>query len=668
MRLKISLNLHNELHIIKMILAKPKKIVIFVVLSIVLTVFTLYGESTSKLSRTEILGTEYYIYEVKKGESVYGIAKRFNWDLEELLRLNPEAGGSLTKGARLYYPTGNVSVVTEMPEPVEIDLSQLEPIRHKVKKGETVYSISRQYGVPLDIIYKYNPAAKKGVKQGEIIEMPQSGNAQFYYYTVKKGDTLSSISIQFNTNVEDILRNNAGLTVGNLQPGETIRISVNSNVGKVKTELVAEEKVKSITGYKVSKNESWEEISEKTGIQVEVLKEANEDRTKPKENSVVNIPVVETIEIEKQISYEVPAEMSQDEVREIYDSIKGVGPDERLWEGVKMALILDEPSSKKDVDFTRGVLVALSQMKNLDYKIDLKVMDGRVSSANLIDELDDYEPNLIISTADRAFPLFLADYGNTNNVQIVNVFDLKNDLYEDNASMVQILPPSSIFNDKIASQLYKDNSRRKLMMIGEPDENDGIAEELRNLYNGEEIVMTLEEFGSLEPDIMESVVIYSYASKKEDVSDFLKNIENLSDNFPGFTFKIIGRTSWIAMLDDFGDQFNEYSVSVPSRVWLNEESKEWKSFVDDYEVLFDGQPVRSIPNFAATGYDIAQYFIPQVATNKGDFNLLNQRMTFGPLQNDIILSRVNNWGGFINGAGYIIKFKPDGSPERKVVK
>ncbi|MCH5230952.1 MAG: LysM peptidoglycan-binding domain-containing protein [Muribaculaceae bacterium] len=651
-----------------MILAKPKKIVIFVVLSIVLTVFTLYGESTSKLSRTEILGTEYYIYEVKKGESVYGIAKRFNWDLEELLRLNPEAGGSLTKGARLYYPTGNVSVVTEMPEPVEIDLSQLEPIRHKVKKGETVYSISRQYGVPLDIIYKYNPAAKKGVKQGEIIEMPQSGNAQFYYYTVKKGDTLSSISIQFNTNVEDILRNNAGLTVGNLQPGETIRISVNSNVGKVKTELVAEEKVKSITGYKVSKNESWEEISEKTGIQVEVLKEANEDRTKPKENSVVNIPVVETIEIEKQISYEVPAEMSQDEVREIYDSIKGVGPDERLWEGVKMALILDEPSSKKDVDFTRGVLVALSQMKNLDYKIDLKVMDGRVSSANLIDELDDYEPNLIISTADRAFPLFLADYGNTNNVQIVNVFDLKNDLYEDNASMVQILPPSSIFNDKIASQLYKDNSRRKLMMIGEPDENDGIAEELRNLYNGEEIVMTLEEFGSLEPDIMESVVIYSYASKKEDVSDFLKNIENLSDNFPGFTFKIIGRTSWIAMLDDFGDQFNEYSVSVPSRVWLNEESKEWKSFVDDYEVLFDGQPVRSIPNFAATGYDIAQYFIPQVATNKGDFNLLNQRMTFGPLQNDIILSRVNNWGGFINGAGYIIKFKPDGSPERKVVK
>ena len=651
-----------------MILAKPKKIVIFVVLSIVLTVFTLHGESTSKLSRTEILGTEYYIYEVKKGESVYGIAKRFNWDLEELLRLNPEAGGSLTKGARLYYPTGNISVVTEMPEPVEIDLSQLEPIRHKVKKGETVYSISRQYGVPLDIIYKYNPAAKKGVKQGEIIEMPQSGNAQFYYYTVKKGDTLSSISIQFNTNVEDILRNNAGLTVGNLQPGETIRISVNSNIGKVKTELVAEEKVKSITGYKVSKNESWEEISEKTGIQVEVLKEANEDRTKPKENSVVNIPVVETIEIEKQISYEVPAEMSQDEVREIYDSIKGVDPDERLWEGVKMALILDEPSSKKDVDFTRGVLVALSQMKNLDYKIDLKVMDGRVSSANLIDELDDYEPNLIISTADRAFPLFLADYGNTNNVQIVNVFDLKNDLYEDNASMVQILPPSSIFNDKIASQIYKDNSRRKLMMVGEPDENDGIAEELRNLYNGEEIVMTLEEFGSLEPDIMEAVVIYSYASKKEDVSDFLKNIENLSDNFPGFTFKIIGRTSWIAMLDDFGDQFNEYSVSVPSRVWLNEESKEWKSFVDDYEVLFDGQPVRSIPNFAATGYDIAQYFIPQVATNKGDFNQLNPRMTFGPLQNDIILSRVNNWGGFINGAGYIIKFKPDGSPERKVVK
>ena len=616
----------------------------------------IFGESVNKLPKTEILGKEYYIYEVKKGESIYGIAKKFGWDLEELMRLNPDASHNVTKGNRLYYPTGKISVITDMPKPIEIDYNSLESIRHKVKKGETIYSISRQYNVPLDLIYKYNPSAQKGVKQGEILEIPQNGNSQYYYYTVKSGDTLSKIAQTYNTSVEDILRNNAGLTVDNLQPGETIRISINSNVGKVKTELVAEERVSSISSYKVSKHETWDEISEKTGVEVNVLKEANDGGQPLKENSVINIPVVETVEIEKVVSFEPKSDLTFEETKEIYDSIKGVIPDDKIFEGVKMALILDEPNGRKDIDFTRGILVALSEMKGEDYKIDLKVMDGRVSTGDLIEELDIYEPNLIVSTADKAFPLFLADYGNTNNVQIINVFDLKNDLYEDNASMIQILPPSAYFNDRISTRLYRDNNRRKLIMVGEPDENDGIGVELFKLYDGKGEYLTLEEFGSLEPDIMEPLLIYSFASKKEEVADFFNNVENLAENYPGFDFKIVGRLSWIAMLDDYGDKFTEYSVYVPTRVWLDEDSKDWKNFEEKYEELFGGTPVRSIPNFAASGYDIAEYFIPVVASNQGDFNKGLRSAKEGMLQNDINLYRVNNWGGFINGIGYIMKF------------
>lgn len=633
-----------------------------------LGITVLKAESTSKLAKTEILGKEYFIYDVKKGESVYGIAKRYDWNLEELLRLNPDATGEMHKGMRLYYPTGQVSVVTEMPEPVSIDYSSLEPIRHKVKKGETIYSISRQYNIPLETIYKYNPSAKRGVKPGEILEMPQSGSAKYYYYTVKKGDTLSSIAQKYNTSVEDILKNNPGLSVSNMYEGETIRISINSNVGKVKTELVAEEQVSQISSYRVSKNETWDEISEKTGVEVEVLKEANDTEKNPKENTMVNVPLVETVEVEKTIAYEEPENLSVEEVKEMYDSIKGISPDERNFEGVRMAVLLDEPSAKKDVDFTRGILVALSEMKDSPYKIDMKVIDGRISSGNILDELEGYEPNLIISTADKTFPFFLADYGNTNNVQIINVFDLKNDLYEDNASMIQILQPSAYFNDRIATHIQRDNRRRKMLMVGEIDENDGIGSELKKLYEGNLEELSLEDFGNLEPDIMESYIVYSYASKKEDVSDFMKNIEALSESFPGFNYRVIGRSSWIAMLDDLGDQFNEYSVWVPSRIWLDEESSAWKNFEEKYETLFDGIPVRSIPNYAAAGYDIAQYFIPELAANKGDFNKDKVSKPVEILQNDISLTRVNNWGGFINGIGYIVKFSPDSKAERIIVK
>lgn len=624
-----------------------------------------YGNQTQKLPKTEILGKEYYIYEVKKGESIYGIAKKYGWDLEELLRLNPEASTDLHKGVMLYYPTGQVSQVMEMPEPVEIDPASLEPIRHKVKKGETIYSISRQYGVPLETIYKYNPSTKKGVKTGEIVEMPQNGSSKYYYYTIKHDDTLSKIAQKYNTSVEDLLKDNAGLTVDKLREGEVIRVTLNSNAGKVKTELVAEERVSSISAYKVKKNESWDEISQKTGVEVEVLKEANEDSDKPKENNVVNVPVIETVEVEKTISYSEPEEMSIEQQQEIYDSIKGNSPDPILAEEVRMALILDEPAGKKDIDFTRGVLIALSDMKESPFKIDLKVLDGRVSTADLINDLDDYEPNMIVSTADKAFPLFLADYGNTNNIQIINAFDLKNDLFEDNASMIQLLPPSSFFYDRISTRIHRDNQRRKLLTVGDQDENDGMATELFKLFE-DTSTLSLEDFGSLEPDILQPVLIYPYAVKKEEVADFFNNVDNLAENFPGFDFKIVGRSNWIAMTDDFGDKFEEYEVYVPVRVWLDEESQAWKSFENKYEEMFGGSPVRSIPNFAANGYDITQYFIPIVAENKGDFNYI-AHPSENMLQTDFSLGRVNNWGGFINGIGYLVKFGKNGT-EKIIVK
>lgn len=641
----------------------------FILLSFIIGgVLITRGQSVNKLPKTEILGKEYYVYEIKKGESVYGIAKRYDWNLEELLRLNPDASGSMQKGDILYYPTGNVTVVTEMPKRKEINLNDLEPIKHKVKKGETVYSISRQYNIPLEIIYKNNPNSQSGIKTGEIIVIPQNGSSAFYYYTVKNGDTLSSISQTYNTSVEDILKDNPGLTVNNFQDGETIRLHLNSNEGKVKTKLVAEERISSLTSYKVSKHDTWENIAEKTGVEVDILKQANENNERLKENTIVTVPVIETVEVESTVDFVSEVDMTKDDVQELYDSIKGIADNDIVSEKIKVALILDEPSSKKDIDFTRGFLIALRKMKDYPVKIDLKVLDGRVSSVNLVEELDLYEPDLLISTADKAFPVFLADYGNTNNIQIVNVFDIKNDLYEDNPSVIQILPPSAFFNDRISSKLYKDNKRRKLIGVGEIDPNDGIAASFFNLYEeGNKEQLSLEEFGSLEPDIMEPLIIYSYATKKEEVSDFLKNIESLADNFPGFDFKIIGRSNWISMTDDFGDKFNEDSVTIPARIWLEEDSDNWKDFTISYEEMYEGYPVRSIPNFAASGFDMASYFIPAIGDNKGDFNRKIGK-NFSTLQTDINLIRTNNWGGFINGTAYLLQFHPDGKNEKIIIK
>ena len=512
-----------------------------------------FGESSLHLPVQEILGTEYYVYEVKKGESIYGIAKKNNWNLEELLNLNPEAKSNLYKGLKLYYPVDQSYS--------SIEMTQTKTISHTVKKGENIYSISRLYGIPLETIYKDNPASRKGVK-----------------------------------------------------PGDTLNISLDE--------------------YEIEENGA-------------TINESNNENAELAERTINFSDIYPIQEQPDTLTEEIAKTPLEDEI--------------------KIALILDDPDSKKDIDFTRGYLVALFDLKDFPIKINLKILDGRISSTNIISDLDEFDPTLIISTADKAFPLFLADYGNTNNKNIVNVFDLKNNLYEDNMSIIQILPPSSYYSGKIANQLYYDNKRRKLIAVGTLDENDEIGTELINLFGDNIEILSLEEFGAYEPDLMDSILIYSFASKKEDVGDFLNNVENLAVNNPGLDFNIVGRSSWIAMVDDYGDKFKDYFIMVPSRVRLEEDSKEWKEFTDTYGELFDGYPVRSIPNFAATGYDIAKYFISAFIDNDEDFGKRFFTPEENMLQNDFTFNRINDTGGLINGTSYIIRFLPNGESEKIIV-
>ena len=622
-----------------------------------------------KLPTTEMLGKEYYYYETKRGESLYGIARKFDWNIDELVRLNPEAASNLKKGSRLYYPIDDVFDKKDESSGNQLSYFEPEPIEHTVKKGETVYGISKQYEIPLEMIYQAYPSTKQGLKTGETLVLEQNENAKYYYYKIKPGDTLYSVAQKFNTSIETLLKDNPGLTEKKFKIGETVRVTLNSNLNRIRTKLVEEERLAKVENYKVEKDDTWSSISEKTGVEEEILKEANNSsQENPKAHEVVTVPIVETVEVEKEIEFEDPRELTSEGIREIYDSIHGVPADKERLTEVRIALILDDPSSKKDIDFTRGFLVGLSGMESTPYRIDLKVMDGRVAPNLLSENLEYYEPNLIIVTADKAFPLFLADYGNSNNVQIVNVFDLKNDLFEDNSSIVQILPPSSYLYEHLAGKIHEENSYRQLIMVGDEDESDGMAIELLNSFNGVHESVSIEDLSLYEPNIMDALLIYAYPVKKDEVGDFLQAIENIKETYPAADINIVGRTNWAALIDDYGDRFGENEIIIPARVWLDEESSDWNIFCEKYEEMFAGSPVRSFPNFAASGYDCANYFIPVVALNGGDFNSGISGSNDLALQSEIVLNRVNNWGGFINTNGYLLQFHPEGRVEKILVK
>lgn len=471
-----------------------KKIGIFLA-----SVFTFMGmgvmaQNLSELPLTKKNGKECYIYEVKKGESLYGIAKKYDWDLSELQKFNPGAIGELKKGESLYYPTYNDAVAS-------------------------------------------NPVNSPGI--AEVVES-------------------SDIAV---TALPDT---------------------------------------------------TW------SAGTVEIIS-----------------PVIS----------------------------------EPAYDNVRLAVVLDNAKAKKDIEFTRGALLALNEMKKAPYKIDFKVIDGQLPPAEILAALEGFNPNLIFSTADKTFPECLLSYGNDHNVEIVNVFYLKNDLASDNKSLIQMLPPSSFFNQMVASSIYLDNLEGKLVCVGIEDPNDSFGTELTKLYDTNE-TFTPETLTTLELNSVQTrpVIIYSYASKKEDIESFLTSLEQLEKKYPAYDFFVLGRSNWVVYKDELKSQFEKFGVHIPSRVWLDMDSYKWKNFLANYSYMFNGTPVKSFPNFAASGYDMATFFIPRVAELNGDYHHGIKDSDGNLLQTDIQLFMEKDSEGYMNGVAYLIKFVENGEDEKVILK
>jgi membrane-bound lytic murein transglycosylase D len=128
--------------------------------------------------------------------------------------------------------------------------------RHKVKRGETMASVARRYGISVNSLMAYNGlSAKKGVYVGQRLKVPirgvrytkdtsgqpserdKSQNEQLSRYKVKKGDTLSVLAQRFKTTPAEIRRLNK-IKGDSLQAGRIIKIGVQSGASKSETETV----------------------------------------------------------------------------------------------------------------------------------------------------------------------------------------------------------------------------------------------------------------------------------------------------------------------------------------------------------------------------------------------------------------------------------------------
>ena len=130
-------------------------------------------------------------YIVKKGDSLYSIANKYNTMVEELKRINNLTSNILSIGQILKLPSDKASDVE----------NEENTISYTVQKGDSLYSIARKYDTTIDRIKDLNNLTTNLLSIGQVLLIPTDTNLETTY-TVKKGDSLYSIAKKYNTTVD----------------------------------------------------------------------------------------------------------------------------------------------------------------------------------------------------------------------------------------------------------------------------------------------------------------------------------------------------------------------------------------------------------------------------------------------------------------------------------
>ena len=142
------------------------------------------------------MGNSDTTYTVKKGDTLYSIAKKYNTTVNNLITLNNLSSDLLSVGQILKIKDNDTN--TQNGEYV-------------VKAGDSLWKIAREFSVSVDELKKANNLNSNVIFIGQVLKIPTSRQNQTQaklVYRVKAGDTLYSIAKYFNTTVEELMKLN----------------------------------------------------------------------------------------------------------------------------------------------------------------------------------------------------------------------------------------------------------------------------------------------------------------------------------------------------------------------------------------------------------------------------------------------------------------------------
>jgi LysM repeat protein len=270
--------------------------------------------SSSAIQTKKVIPAEYH--RVKKGETLSSIALKYGISLAKLKRKNNIKGNKINPKQRIKVKDEETILLVEtVKTPVnsapELTENQTEspkveqklPVNqtntlHTVKKGETLFIISKLYNISVEELKKINNLISSKLRFGQKIKLAQSNNSpttnviaektetkiennqtiktenivKTRIHKIRKGESLYTIAMKNNISVDELKKINH-LTGTKIRFGQELKITQATETQN--SSIEKKEIAPKIIRHKVKSGESFYSIAKIYGCKIEELKDWN---------------------------------------------------------------------------------------------------------------------------------------------------------------------------------------------------------------------------------------------------------------------------------------------------------------------------------------------------------------------------------------------------------
>jgi LysM repeat protein len=640
-------------------------IVFFPVTFLLLCVDTVESQVVVEKSKDKVVisGKPYYIHQVKKGETAYSISKAYGITVEELTKENPNSVYGVKTGQSLQIPViDSVSESVKLaPTVPQTQRDEIKYIYHKLNPGETVYSLSKKFGVSENEIILSNPkidinkmpvGAEIAIPRREFMSEKQKFEDQEfkqYFHKVVKGESLSSIAEKYGTTVRELRKENRGLLFPRVD--DYIRIP-----GMEPAEKPVIEPLKIDTSTVLV-----------------------EERVVKPEKPVGFTPVKD-LKGSFDLAVLLPFYLDENSIRTEHDSSKTIKGKKMIKSTKRPEEWIFSPLGMGFIELYEGVLVAADTLRSLGLDVNLHVYDiksdtieiSRLISEGKLDEMD-----LIIGPIYSNNLSIVASYANSRRIPVVSPVPLRNNSVLTNNPTLFMANSSLEVAQEILAKKISEYYNYNFVFIH--TDSTGVDPEVAAFKS--RIITDLNNKLPFEEIKFKELFFYSRSAFDNDsinrlghaLSDQAKNIIIIASEDPAvmsetitdaytlskkFDLKVFGYPAMRGLLDNLEVKyFFDLGIMLYTPYWIDYSKDNVIRFNLNFRQKFLTEP--SELSFAWQGFDLTYYFLSGLALHGSNFISNPEIHNPDLLQTTYDFKRKGLTDGFENQKLFFIEYTND---------